>query len=210
MNDSKPKRGRPRDEELASKREEEILREAAVFFAEFGYRQADIQILANRLGIGKGTVYRYFPTKEKLFFAAVDAAVQGLTTHVMEAYDAFENPVDRLSVAIRSYLGYCDEHPELVELLIVERAEFRNRQKSTYFLYKDSREAERLSTLSKAMDDGYFRRMPVERLSNFIGDCLYGVIFTNHFSNRKIPFNEQADDVIDIIMNGLLPKEADA
>ena len=200
------KPGRPRDEELASRRQEEILAEATRLFAESGYRQTDVQVLADRLGVGKGTVYRYFPTKEKLFFAAVDTGIRGLVAQVNEVFESIDHPVERLSLTIKAYLSYFDKNPELVELLIIERAEFRNREKATYFLYKDRYKDERRAHLEQAMKDGYFRKMPVERVSNVIGDCLYGVIFTNQFANRKIPFDKQADDVIDIILNGLVPK----
>ena len=200
------KPGRPRDEQLATRRQEEILAAAATLFAEFGYRQADVQLLADRLGVGKGTVYRYFETKEKLFLASVDAGIRGMVAQVNKVFESIDHPVERLRQSIRAYLGYFDKHPELVELLIIERAEFRNREKATYFLYTDRLRDERREHLQQAMKDGYFREMPVERVSNVIGDCLYGVIFTNQFATRKIPFDKQADDVIDIILNGLVRK----
>ena len=54
------------------RRQEEILEAAATLFAECGYSDADTQTLADRLGVGKGTIYRYFPSKQELFLAAVD------------------------------------------------------------------------------------------------------------------------------------------
>ncbi|MCC5835888.1 MAG: TetR/AcrR family transcriptional regulator [Opitutales bacterium] len=205
MNSKKRRPGRPRDEELVTRRKEEILAEATRLFAEFGYRQADVQVLADRLGIGKGTVYRYFPTKENLFFAAVDAGIRALVDRVSASSKDTTDPVHRLRKNIHAYLSFFDEQPDVVELLIIERAEFRDREKATYFLYKDRYRDERINQLMDAMQQGVFRQMPPERVMNVIGDCLYGVIFTNHFANRKIPFDEQAEDVIDIILHGLLP-----
>jgi AcrR family transcriptional regulator len=37
-----------------------------------GFATADVQEIANKTGVGKGTIYRYFPSKEELFLAAVD------------------------------------------------------------------------------------------------------------------------------------------
>ena len=65
--DSKtPKRspGRPKDEGLQARRTEEILAAAARLFARLGYTDTDTQALADELQVGKGTLYRYFPSKE--------------------------------------------------------------------------------------------------------------------------------------------------
>ena len=50
-------------------RREEILDVATDLFAEFGYSEAVTKDLADRLQVGKGTIYRYFPSKRELFLA---------------------------------------------------------------------------------------------------------------------------------------------
>ena len=51
-------------------RRKAILDAAIQVFAELGYRGTDVQMIADRAGIGKGTVYRNYETKEGLFWAA--------------------------------------------------------------------------------------------------------------------------------------------
>src|SRR5438132_597738 len=66
---------RPRrltEDSLRTVRCEEILEAAAELFAKHGYADTDTQLLADKLGIGKGTLYRYFPSKRELFLAAAD------------------------------------------------------------------------------------------------------------------------------------------
>lgn len=203
--DEEPARGRPaKAGERMERRRTEILTEATRLFAEEGYRQADLQVLADRLGVGKGTIYRYFPTKEELFLAAVDEGVRALSESVNAAIESEIDPVKHMKQAIRTYLGFFDHNPDLVELLIIERAEFRNREKATYFLYKDRNQPKRQAYVESAMSAGIVRRMPVDRVLNVVGDCLYGAIFTNHFSNRKVPFDQQAEEIIDVLMHGII------
>lgn len=196
--------GRPRDEELANRRSEEILNAAAVFFAETGYRQADIQVLADRIGVGKGTVYRYFPTKEELFFATVDAGIQALTNCVADAVEGETDAISHIRKAITAYLGYFDQHPELVELLIIERAEFRDREQATYFAYKERNFERRQTFVKDAIAKGIIRNICPNRIINVVSDTLYGVIFTNHFAKRKVSFEQQAQELVDILFNGIL------
>lgn len=204
MGYEKRKPGRPRDEDLAKRRKEEILNEATSFFAKSGYRQADIQVLADRLGVGKGTIYRYFPTKEELFFAAVDSGIQALVNCVAKAAEDETVAIAHIRKAITAYLGYFDQNPELIELLIIERAEFRDREKATYFAYKERNYERRRIFIQEAIDQGIIRNIGPNRIINVISDTLYGVIFTNHFAKRKVPFEQQAQELVDILFHGIL------
>lgn len=204
MKTTKRKPGRPIDKEHISRRKKEILTAAMPFFAEFGYPKADIQILADTLSIGKGTIYRYFPSKEKLFFATVDAGMRDLTDRIDAAVDAISDPIDYIKEGFLAYLGYFDQHPELIELLMIERAEFRDRKKNSYFNYRDEHAEARREIIRQGMKCGRIRTMPVEHIFDLFSDTLYGVIFTNHLAGRKRSFEKQASDMLDILFNGIL------
>src|SRR5262249_7228411 len=76
------KPGRPRDPDLETRRKAEILDAAAKAFVEFGFAGTQVQVIADRIGIGNGTIYRYFPTKEALFLAAVERGLAELTAEM--------------------------------------------------------------------------------------------------------------------------------
>jgi AcrR family transcriptional regulator len=44
-----------------------VLEVAAAEFARLGFDQANINVIAKLAGIGKGTIYLYAPSKERLF-----------------------------------------------------------------------------------------------------------------------------------------------
>src|SRR6266571_502765 len=78
--EKKPRRAA--DDTLWASRQEEILEAAARLFAEHGYADTDTQLLADELGVGKGTLYRYFPSKQDLFLAAVDRVMHRMTDQI--------------------------------------------------------------------------------------------------------------------------------
>lgn len=205
----KARRGRPRDAARAERRREEILAAATTLFAERGFRATDLQEVADSLGIGKGTVYRYFPSKRELFLAAADRAMRLTRAHVEGAADRATDPLDRIARAIEAYLEFFDRHSEFVELLIQERAEFRDRKKPTYFEYRDANVGVWNDLYRSLIAAGRVRDVPVERLTNVSGDLLYGAMFTNYFAGRRRPLKEQAEDVVDVLFHGILtPEEA--
>jgi AcrR family transcriptional regulator len=198
--------GRPRDEQLVARRCDEILDVAVEIFARDGYRRTDVQVIADALNVGKGTIYRYFPTKEALFLAAVDRGVRRLQETIRAATEPIGEPLEEIRAAVRAYLRYFDEHPEIIELIILERAEFKDRKRPTYFVYQEASIGRARGIFQRLIDEGRVRRMPPERVLDVISDLLYGAIFTNHFAGRRRPFEAQAADILDIVFNGILPE----
>ena len=210
MEPEAPRRGpgRPRDAALTQRRRQEILEHAARTFSEHGFRGTDVQALADELGIGKGTIYRYFPSKRELFLAAVDHGMNQLGDHVDAEAAGEDDPMQQLIQAVRAYLAFFDSRPQFIELLIQERAEFRDRKVPTYFAHRDVRIGKWVSLMRGLMEDGRVRRMPPERITDVVSDLLYGTIFTNHFAGRRKSFEEQAEEILDIVFNGILEPTA--
>lgn len=196
--------GRPPDAELQDRRRAEILDAATAVFAERGFAAADVQQIADKTGVGKGTVYRYFPSKEELFLAAVDHGMRRLKTAVDAAIAGVRQPLERIAEGVRAYLTFFDENSEIVELLIHERAQFRDRAKPTYFVHRDANMGPWQALFNELIQNRIVRDIPVERITDFVSDVVYGTMFTNHFAGRKMSPSQQCDDVLDILFRGLL------
>jgi AcrR family transcriptional regulator len=89
-------RRRPED------RPREILQAALEVFGEQGLAGARIDDIAARAGVGKGTLYHYFPGKDALFRELVRHTVRELTVGVLPP-DAPGTPVERLRAFMRGY-----------------------------------------------------------------------------------------------------------
>ena len=199
------KLGRPKDPDLEARRKAEILAAAAAAFAELGFAGTQVQTIADRLGVGNGTVYRYFPTKEALFLAAVERGLTELSKEMDAVLTAHGDPFTQMREAVRTYLRFFHDRPELAELFIQERATFRQHHRPLYFITKDEQErCKHDAFFARLVDSGTIRPIPQERFFNVIGDLLYGTILTNLLSGRPVDLDAQADDVLDVILNGVL------
>jgi AcrR family transcriptional regulator len=195
---------RPAHEALCAQRREQILETAARLFAEHGYANADTQLLAEKLGVGKGTIYRYFPSKEEVFLAAADRVMHLLHERVDAGIRGIEDPLDRIAAAIHAYLAFFAEHPEFVELLMQERAQFKDRNKPTYFQHREARVQQWRELYRALIAQGRVRDMPVERITDVMSDLVYGTMFTNYFTGQRKPFEAQARDILDVVFHGIL------
>ncbi len=196
--------GRPIDPHLRQRRCEEILQVATGQFAQHGFADTDVQVIADGLQVGKGTIYRYFSSKEKLFLAVVDRGMRQMKQAVDAATSQTSRPLERVAEGIRAYLTFFDEHPEIVELLIHERALFRDRRKPTYFVHREANVGQWRDLFRHLIRAGVIRDAPVERITDVISGLLYGTMFTNYFAGRAKPLASQCQDILDIVFRGLL------
>ncbi|WP_083678538.1 TetR/AcrR family transcriptional regulator [Nocardiopsis sp. CNR-923] len=65
-------------------RAERILDAAGDLLVSWGYPRITIEDVARRAGVGKGTVYLHFPTKEVLFLAVLLRAQTAMTERTLE------------------------------------------------------------------------------------------------------------------------------
>jgi AcrR family transcriptional regulator len=189
---------------LPERRCGQIVCKASEVFAELGYQHTDVQVIAEALGISKGTIYRYFPSKQKLFLAAVAKGVDALREHTLVALDGPGDPLERMAASTRAYLEFFERYPRLVELFIQERVVFRDKRRPIYFEVGQTARAPWRALVQELIDSGRLRQMPVERVLNVMSDLVYGTMFTNYLSGRKESFQQQARDILDIVFNGIL------
>lgn len=183
---------------------ERILDRAALLFARDGYRNTDLQEVADALGIGKGSLYRRFPTKRDLFLAAVDRGMERMRTSVWNAASASKDPLDQVRAAVRAYLEFFADHPHYVELLIQERAEFRDRATPSYFAHRESNVERWRAVYRELMRQGRVRAMPAERITDVMSQLLYGTMFINFFTGRRPSPAKQAEEILDVVFQGIL------
>lgn len=212
-----------KDDNKAGSRNEEILRAATSIFARYGYRNADVQLIADELGIGKGTIYRTFPTKQDLFFAAVDRGLDRFDEYMNQCMDKYRKPnnsgekacsskyiiegVDYSEVlesAIRHYLKFFEDNADLVELFIQERAEFRDREQASYFSHKEKKIEKPKEFFQKLIEQEKIKNISAECLDDVVTQLLYGTLFVHYFSRREKPLSSRADDIINVLIKGLL------
>jgi len=79
----------------------EIAAAALGLFAKKGYAATRVGQIAEAAGIGKGTVYEYFASKEEIFVHSVNDWIMDIINRMVEKTRDIENPVERLKSFIK-------------------------------------------------------------------------------------------------------------
>ena len=99
-------------------KEASILEAAARVFANRPFHEVLIDDIAAEAGIGKGTIYRYFETKDDLYFATSLYALDRLAAALEKARAPEDSAGRRLERIAREILGFFWERPHLVTNLV--------------------------------------------------------------------------------------------
>jgi AcrR family transcriptional regulator len=188
-----------------SSRDAQILTVSARIFARRGYRNTDVQEIADELGIGKATIYRAFGTKEELFFATVDYGMSSLNANMcaQKSKEVGEFSAETMERAIHTFLSFFDQNPDLIELLMQERSEFRERESNSFIRHWRANYPQWAENFRKRIEVGTIRNLPVEDLVEVLSGLVYGQIFINYFSKKRINLERMAKSISDIVCNGM-------
>jgi AcrR family transcriptional regulator len=199
------------DDATLADRREQFLTVAAAVFAKRGYRETDVQEIAHVAGVSKATIYRYFPTKLDLFRSTIEQGMANMHRSIDEAMAMAPTPLGQLRAAVRAYLAYWDAHPDLAELMVQERADFRGQQSERCLAERTEIHNDASVLFGALIAQGLVRNIPTARLTDAIFHLLYGTMFFNRLLGRSKPLDEQVDDLLDIFFNGsLTPAGRDA
>lgn len=115
---------------MLNEKEERILEAAQKLFSRFGPRKTSIDEIAQQAGLGKGTIYLYFRSKDELHAAIVRRIGESLLRSMEEAKAAGRSPAEKLRLLVAARLRFIEEHIEIHELTPEVIQEFEENERS--------------------------------------------------------------------------------
>ena len=96
-------------------REKEILDATRALFDARGVRDAQIEDIANAVGINRAIIYRHFSGKEELFALTLVGYLEELAQRLQAADDVDQPPEARLRAITGAFVDYGLEYPAFVD-----------------------------------------------------------------------------------------------
>ncbi len=93
-----------------------LVQAAAEVFARQGFAATRVSDISQCAGVGKGTVYEYFSSKEELFFAVFEWFNQEIRSRVDSVIDESSSARDVLTALLRSSAEIVSEHREIFSM----------------------------------------------------------------------------------------------
>ena len=120
---------RPSDQEPPKRKKQKdardrILQSALDEFSEKGFHATTIDSIAERAGMAKGTVYRYFKTKESLFNALKEDTISEFVELARQDLSRQEDVLRIIESIIRMYLSFFEKNSAFFKVIVQEHKDF--------------------------------------------------------------------------------------
>jgi len=139
-------------------RRAQLVREAVRLFGANGYEGTSLDGIADATGVRKQTLLYYFPSKDALFEACLDAVGSWIASALTEALEEpFEQPWDRIERVIGTVFRLAEEWPEFP--MFLREASWRGPDVvARMAALLEPLRLRALEFLDRGMEDGVFRR----------------------------------------------------
>jgi AcrR family transcriptional regulator len=180
-----------------------ILEHAIRTFAQLGFRRTDVQAIADLAGVGKGTVYRYFHSKEDLFWAATYEINLRLERAVFAAMEGVDGACPKLRAAAAAYSRFFEDNPHYLELTVQDRAEFHGAGPESHLEHHEKMIRMVGQIMRQGIEDGELRPVPdVRQTMLAMGSLLYGAaVLGCHL--KSVAVAEMTEHGVDVFLRGL-------
>jgi TetR/AcrR family fatty acid metabolism transcriptional regulator len=104
-----------------------ILKAALTLFSEKGFDRTTVDEIASRAGVGKGTIYLYFETKENILWTAIEEGLSRMG-QVFEQIAQEKLYAQQLKQMIWAHFYFVQNNQELFEILYKEQLRFPKKE----------------------------------------------------------------------------------
>jgi AcrR family transcriptional regulator len=165
---------------------EAIIFAARQEFARNGFHDAVVSDIARAAGVGKGTVYRRFGNKERLFAALIKNGSQELLRRIEAAVRSGNTPLETLQNCVDVYFEFFRHSREIIEIVVTEGKQRVGRVHSE-LMQNDARTRGHLSAIFRSgMDQGFFRPHDPDKLALLLHSALLSLMRWAVLSNESI------------------------
>ncbi len=181
-----------------------ILVAAMDIFGERPYDQVKIEDIAERAGVGKGTIYEYFVSKEELFAAILEAGFNEYFMALVAAAVPSLSATAKLKAVFGRHLSFISQHAAAARIILSERpasrSEIHEAMVNRYM--RLGRFLEEL--LQEGMTAGEFRSVDTAIVAQaIIGIFSTLLVFVLFAEQAADAMEKQAEKLLDFCLLGL-------
>jgi AcrR family transcriptional regulator len=196
--------------------EKKILEAAQFVFMEKGYDGARMHQIAERAGINKALLHYYFRSKDRLFVAVFDSAVNNLLPSILGIFYSDKSFSEKIRYFFELHFGFLVENPMIPRFIVTEMA--RHPDKLEVFI-KNISELEIYSKFEKILADsiesGEIKAVdPTQLLLNILSLSVFPILAAPmlsgilNISDKKYSeiLNQRKKLVADFVIDSLVIK----
>lgn len=183
---------------------EKILDAALEVFSEKGFHSATVDEIAERAGLGKGTVYRHFANKETLFNELVRIRLKELEERAWLVFDGHDDVLTMIRKYLQIYFEFFDRNQGLYRLINQERPELGEHVQDLYFRKVMKRAPLLKKKIYEASQQGVLKDVDFQTVFYGVMGFIHGVIQKWLARDCSYPLVEELPAALEVLFYGFV------
>ena len=185
---------------------EEILSAAEKVFAAKGFFPTTMSEIAETAEFGTGTLYKYFKSKEDLYFTLIDEKVEEINRLVKSELSQKTSAVERIKKVLGLQFEFFERNRDFFKIYISERNRFEWTVKDDLGKGIHDKMVTYIDTLAEVMRQGIksgeFRTLNPIDLAHALVGIVNSFVFEWLISREPYPLISKLDTVLEIFLGG--------
>lgn len=181
-----------------------ILKAAEIEFANKGFHDTLVSDIANRAKVGKGTIYRYFPSKEDLFCSIIISQMESFESKIKDVIDSNKSEEEILKDIGKIHFEEYKKSKEVISILVLEglskiekvEDEFKKRIVRIQNMVAQ--------VIKKGISKGIFRNVSCDKVAVIFLSVIWTVLKHGIFMQEEEIEKRYFSTIFDTIFYGIL------
>lgn len=187
-------------------RRQEIISAAIDLFYEYGYQKASVRDICRKVGLTQAAIYYHFHNKEEILYTIIEQFSNQLYFTLKSCLTGHNDPVDELREAISRHILSIKTDRKGAKIIIEDKRFLsgalhklvKEKEKNVFYLYKDCLVA--LQKSGKLVDcDLTVATFGIIGMINWL--------YHWYHPDKSLSLEQIADQIINILFSGLLPRK---
>jgi AcrR family transcriptional regulator len=187
---------------MVDQRRSRILTAAQEVFAEHGFRSADVKTIAERAGVGKATIYKFFESKEALLLTIVEENLNHIRDIALRQLISNKPPLERLRGVCLDIARFLAGNREFSRVLIQEAGEFAGDIQRQHLVLMEQYLPLAEIFFNEMRKEGYFTVLDTRATMQLMVNVLIGTTYTWALTGSG-DIEEQALLYMEVLVQGL-------
>lgn len=187
-----------------SSTKDRILDAALTVFSEKGFHLATVDEIAERAGVGKGTLYRYFANKETLFNELVRLRLEALELKAMTVVDGQDDVLTLIRKYLLIYFEFFDRNKDLYRLIAQERPDVGEYAQDLYFKKVMRRIPHLKRKIYEASQQGILKEVDFQTVFYGVMGFVHGVIQKWVTRDCSYSLMDELPGVVEVLFYGFV------
>jgi len=193
-------KGIPLTEEEQNRRRHEIFGASVKLFLKNGFPETSMREVAQEAGIGKSTLYDYFPTKEEILIWGIEDLFVDLTAAAREIAALPLPAIDRLRKIMQSHVAALEASKEFYLRLSFEVQRLSLKAQRRIQVRRHEYQDLLAQLVREGIQEGSFRKVDPLSVARMLIVAVTPTIFTSRPSGTP---QQMLDETLGVVLKGI-------